>query len=229
MSDEKPGIQEIHQKYPALLDYLSEMLLIQRDYGDINNVRIAARLAVSKAAVTQAINRLKTLGFARQNLYGVIHFTPEGQDLASKILIRHYLVEHLLIRKLNYPWHKSDEEARRIQAVISDEFTAYLYDAFDRPQTCPHGNPFPGSDLEKKLVKAPRFSQVRERTEVTMIRITEEGEAVEGLLKFCNSIALRPGKKVVIVPDEEHHTINLELDGTSVPLPQGYDLYLCYE
>ena len=108
--------------------------------------------------MTQTLGRLKRLGLARQVRYGAIGLTPEGRELAVKVLRRHALLEHLLVGVLQYPWEKADEEAKRLQSQISEDLTEHLFLRFGSPQTCPHGNPLPGSPLEARLLKAPRLT-----------------------------------------------------------------------
>jgi len=98
------ALQELHKRFPAALDYLTSIFLIDRDYGQVANSRIATRLGVSKPAVSQAVGRLKRRHLADQDSYGTIRLTPEGRIFAARILKRHYLIEHLLIRRLDYPW-----------------------------------------------------------------------------------------------------------------------------
>ena len=134
-------LEELTKKFPAAAEYLIEIFVTNRDYGIVKNSVIAARLSVSKPAVTQAMNRLKKYDLIEQDLYGAIRLTETGRVTAARLLKRHYLIEHLLIRTLDYHWVKSDEEASRIQAAISDDFAYFLHDKMGRPDTCPHGNP----------------------------------------------------------------------------------------
>ncbi len=224
------ALQELHKRFPAAIDYLISIFLIDREYGEVSNGRLAARLEVSKPAVSQAIGRLKKLDLAQQDLYGTIRLTPEGRIFAARILKRHYLIEHLLIRKLDYPWDRSDDEAQRLQGAISEEFADYLDESFGHPQTCPHGNPMPGSKLEASLISAPRLITAEVGSEVSLIRITEEGEMVEGLLKFCNSHQLRPGIRLEIVPPEENDAVSVRCcEGETFSVPHAIAAHLCWK
>lgn len=230
MKTSEEALQDLHKRFPAAIDYLISIFLIDREYGEVSNGRLAARLEVSKPAVSQAIGRLKKLDLAQQDLYGTIRLTVEGRIFAARILKRHYLIEHLLIRKLDYPWDRSDDEAQRLQAAISEEFAEYLDESFDHPQTCPHGNPMPGSKLEAKLINAPRLINAPVGSAITMIRITEEGEMVEGLLKFCNSHQLRPGIRLEIIPPEESDAVSVRCcEGKSFAVPSSIAAHLCWE
>ena len=226
--DKDLSLEILNNKFPAAVEYLKEIFLVNRDYGIVKNSVIAKRLGVSKPAVTQAMKRLKKFGLIDQDLYGAICLSAAGRSIAAKVLKRHYLLEHLLIGKLDYPWVKSDEEAERIQSTLSDEFTDYLYEKLGRPQACPHGNPFPGSDSEEAVLSASRLIEAEPGAGGRIIRITEEGEAVEGLLQFCNDNDFKPGV-VFSVGEAAEDGVNITVSERSLFVPSVFAGYICYE
>jgi DtxR family Mn-dependent transcriptional regulator len=183
----------VSERFPAAAEYLSGIYLIQRDYRRVSNTRLAAWTGVSGSAVTQALGRLKRLGLARQVRYENIELTEEGRALAIKVLRRHYLLEHLMVRILDYPWEKADEEAKRLQSQISDDLTEHLFQRLGSPQTCPHGNPLPGSPVEARLLAAPRLTEAVVGETIQIVRVTEEGEQVPGMLALCHGQGMQPG------------------------------------
>ncbi len=221
------SIEELSKKFPAVAEYLIEIFIIYRDYGLVKNSVIAARLGVSKPAVTQAMNRLKKYDLIEQDLYGAINLTSSGRLTASRLLKRHYLIEHLLISRLDYDWVKSDIEASRLQSSISDEFADFLYEKLGRPDTCPHGNPFPSSEREAEILSAPRLSSAVEGEKLSLVRITEEGEAADGLLRFCFENTLRPGRRFTVIGVEES-ALQVELEnGYMLDVPAAFAEYIC--
>ena len=196
-------ISELRSGHPAAPEYLVNIFIIQRDYGYANNARLAKWMDVSRSAVSQATSRLKILSLIVQDEYGGVRLSPEGRRLAVSVLTRHYLIEHLLVRVLNYPWDKADEEASRIQETISDGFTEYLHKYLGEPQTCPHGNPFPNTPMEKNLVEARKLSELAADETAKVLRITEEGENVAGMLTACYTYHISPGAEFVILESED--------------------------
>jgi DtxR family Mn-dependent transcriptional regulator len=193
----------VHAKFPAAAEYLSSIYILKRDYGHVGNTRLAEWSGVSSSAVTQALGRLKRLGLARQEPYGDIELTDEGREFAIRVLRRHYLLEHLLVRVLGYPWDKADDEAKTLQSAISDELTEHLYRKLGAPQTCPHGNPMPESPIESRLLTAPRLSEALVGSKVRILRITEEGEQLPSMLAFCFAHGIQPGASFLIVSRSE--------------------------
>ncbi len=221
-------ISQLHKSFPAASMYLSQILLIERDYGTVNNTRLSKRLKVSKPAVTQSVKRLIKLELLAQDPYDSIKLTPAGRDIANQVIVRHYLIEHLLIEKLGYPWDKTDAEALLLQGVISSQLTKFLYETFNHPDRCPHGNPFPGVFAEELLLNAPRLDTVETGKTVRIVRITEEGEDMEGLLQFCNTHNLRPGR-ILCVDDllEESVVVSLTETVKTLEVPLSYAAHLC--
>jgi DtxR family Mn-dependent transcriptional regulator len=194
---------EIMQTFPAASDYLSAIYLIDRDNGTVANSRLAAWLRVSRPAVSQAVTRLKKLGLITQERYSDIVLTDLGREFARKMLRRHYLLEHFLVNNLNMSWHEIDEEAKRLQNSISDNFEDKMFQVLGKPQTCPHGNPIPGVDGEAEILGAPPLSQAAEGDRVRFIRITEEGEEAEGLLDFVYERKINLGCEFEILKKSE--------------------------
>jgi len=221
-------ILDLQKQFPSALNYLTTITVIQRESGKVGNTRLASHMGVSKPAANQAMGRLKKLGLTEQNPYGEITLTKEGKRFAYAVLRRHYLVEHLLISKLGYPWEKSDDEAQRLQASLSEEFTEYLSEFFDHPETCPHGNPFPGSSVETELLEAERLSKAPLNEEIILIRITEVGETVEGLLPFCYGSNLLPGRHMT-VKEKSNGELTVLMDGKESVIPFDYAEYLCFK
>lgn len=221
-------LEELQAKHPSASNYLVAIFLISRDKGKTGNSQLARRLQVTKPAVNQAVGRMKKFQLVTQNPYEDIQLTELGREFAIKVLRKHYLAEYMLINRLNYPWDKADEEAQRLQGNFSDEFTCYLYKYFGEPETCPHGNPFPGSDVEQELVQAPRLCNGPINRELILLRITEEGEAVEGLLHYCHIHDLHPGRKFRVSEIHGSSSMELQLQDQRVSLPMEYASFLCY-
>ncbi|MDC7246241.1 MAG: metal-dependent transcriptional regulator [Sphaerochaetaceae bacterium] len=220
--------EQLQEKFPAALNYLVTMFLLEREYGKVLNSQLAKKLNVSKPAVNQAIKRLKLLNLAQQDTYRNITLTQLGRSYGIKVLTKHYLAEYMLIKRMNYPWEKADDEAQRLQHTISDEFTEYLYEFFGKPDRCPHGNPFPGCEAEHALISAPRLDSAPLNVPLEVIRITEEGEAVQGLLKFCNMHNLYPGTKIIAREFLTDESMEVENNNFTIKIPLSTAHYLCY-
>jgi len=132
-----------------------------------------------------------------------------------------------LISKLDYDWIKADIEASRLQSSISADFTKFLFDTLGRPDTCPHGNPFPDSERESEIINAPRLSAAAQGERLILVRITEEGETAPGLLEFCYKYGLKPGNGIEILLIKESSIMVRLKDGSVLEIPSVFAQYIC--
>lgn len=63
-------------------------------------------------------------------------------------------MERWLTDTLGLDWVTADAEAARLEHAVSEVVEQRLYEALDRPATCPHGNPIPGHS--KALARVQR-------------------------------------------------------------------------
>mgnify|MGYP000513050431 CR=1 FL=1 len=213
----KISIQELARKYPAASEYITQIYLILRDYSYCNNSRLAEHIGVSASAVSQAVLRLKRQELVSQDRYGMISLSDEGVVLAEQLLRRHYLLEYLMVKRLEFPWELADLEAGQLQDKVSHDFISHLEEFLDYPKTCPHGNPFPDHPEAEKILSAPRLSRCRQGDRIEIVRISEEGERLSGLLHACHEAAVVPGKRFTVdtVSDE---TVTLMPEGQELPI-----------
>jgi len=220
---------EILKTFPAAAEYLTNIHLICRDYGFAANHRLAEWMGVSTSAVTQALGRLKKIGLVTQERYEHVFLTEAGRALALKVLKRHYLLEHLLVKTLDFPWDKSDKEAKVLQNHISDDLADHLDARLGYPQTCPHGNPLPGTDVEARLLSCPRLPQAAVGASVLLVRITEEGEGLPAMLPFCQTEGLKPGIRASIEAMGPEGVVVKVGDRLPVLVPALLAKHICFD
>lgn len=189
---------DLARDFPAAPRYLIHMYLMVREGEEISNARIARKMAVSAPAVTQSLRRMVGLGLLEQSNGRRYDLTDYGRRLADRIISRHYLLECLLVNELGVPWDMADEESDHLQISLSGRLEEFLEKRLGHPQTCPHGNPFPGSPVEKELLRAPGLDQFDEGDVLRLVRVTEEGEMIPGLLTSCVQAGIELGSQLRI-------------------------------
>ena len=222
-------VLELARRYPTAAEYISQIYLIIRDYSYCSNRRLAEFIGVSPSAVTQSASRLKKLGLTDQDKYGMISLTEEGRTLAEQILKRHYLLEYLMVRELGFPWDLADKEAEHLQDKISSAFLDHLCSRLGNPDRCPHGNPFPGNPQSSAILSAKGLDQFNAGDRVRVVRITEEGERIEGLLHHCYVNQVMPDSLYIIGDRTKTEVILLGEDDTTVTLPLEYIRFIKVE
>ncbi len=183
---------------PVQGEYLLHLYVLMREGKRVVAARLAERLHVSPSAVHQALRRMARDGLVVLNDEYGIRFTDEGRRLAESFMRRHFLLERLLVDILGFDWADADQEAGRLEQSLSPELEGFLYERLGRPTTCPHGNPFPGSPDEERLVHAPDLTQAKLGQSVTILRVVEDGEEDMELMYFLRDHGLLPGVHVTV-------------------------------
>jgi DtxR family Mn-dependent transcriptional regulator len=197
-------------------DYLETIYEMEEEGGRIAQSRIAKRMGVSAAAVSEQVRRL-----AREGLVTVvdrdIFLTPHGREVATPLVRRHRLAERLLVDILEIPWHRAHEEAHAWEHVISPEVEERILTKTGAT-TCPHGNPIPG--LEPPYVRAEliALSDLRAGETGRLCLLTEDVELATDVLKYFEDKQLMPGASVQVVAIGPDGTLTLNVDGTAASL-----------
>jgi DtxR family Mn-dependent transcriptional regulator len=193
---------------PAIEEYLQAVYTLADEGGQVIGARLAEFLGVSPAAVSEMIHRMERDGLIRIDERKEVHFTEKGRAAASTIVRRHRLAERMLVDLLGYEWWKTHEEAERIEHAMSTEMEERLVRVLGDPQTCPHGNPMPGT---KPTPTRPLDRLARGET-AAVVRIPDQFEHEPGFLEYLDSQGVRPGVRLRLVAASAA-ALRVEIDG----------------
>jgi DtxR family transcriptional regulator, iron-dependent repressor len=189
----------------AAAEYLMTIRYMHGEGQPVIAARLAERLAVSPATVSEMVTRLVREGMlsvhpdTRQLL-----LTDGGRDAAERTFRRHALSEWLLTEVVGLGWAEADEEAHHLQHALSDRVTDRIDELLGRPPTCPHGNPIPRDGRTPERPVGLPLSDAEQGTDVTILRVTEEAEEDARLLTFLQENGVRPGNAFAVVGVAEH-------------------------
>ena len=189
----------------AAAEYLMTVRYMHGEGQPVIAARLAERLGVSAATVSEMVTRL-----VREGLLAVdadtrqLNLTDEGRTAAERTFRRHALSEWLLTEVIGLGWAEADEEAHHLQHAFSDRVTDKIDELLGEPATCPHGNPIPRSGVTPERPAGLRLSEARPGSDVTILRVTEEAEEDARLLTFLQENGVRPGHVFEIVEVAEH-------------------------
>lgn len=116
----------------SLEDYLEAVFMLAENSGEVRLTDIAAMLNVSKPSANRAVNTLTQNGFLRHEAYGAITLTPEGETYAASVLHRHKLLKHFLVNTLGVNENTAEEDACKMEHVMSAETIEKLYNYLER-------------------------------------------------------------------------------------------------
>ena len=101
-------------------DYLETILMLCKQHGSARSVDIAAHLNVSKPSVSFAMKKLREHGYILMGEDNRITLTEVGEAIACRVLERHDLLCHMLMR-LGVSEETARADACKIEHDLSDE------------------------------------------------------------------------------------------------------------
>lgn len=132
--------QKMLKKYSASLeDYLEAIANLYRD-GKVVKVRQLSRtLNVKMPSVTAALERLSDEGLVVHKRYGDIKLTPEGDRAAQDVIRRHRALSRFFAEGLNISKKTAEEDACKIEHVISPLSLERIVKFIEFMEACPLG------------------------------------------------------------------------------------------
>jgi DtxR family Mn-dependent transcriptional regulator len=189
----------------AAAEYLMTIRYMHGEGQPVIAARLAERLGVSAATVSEMVTRL-----VREGLVSVesetrqLNLTDAGRGAAERTFRRHALAEWMLTEVVGLGWAEADEEAHHLQHAFSDRVTDKIDELLGRPPTCPHGNPIPRDGHTPERPAGQPLSEARQGSDVTILRVTEEAEEDARLLTFLQENAVRPGHVFEVLDVADH-------------------------
>lgn len=201
------------ERHPAFEEYCECIFELHEDDLEVIRARIAERLNVSRASVSQMIEKMSKVGLVTST-DNTIALTADGLTLANQVVRRHRLAERFLTDILGLSWSDAHREAGKWEHVMSDEVETAMNRVLGAPTTCPHGNPIPGSSyIDPQAVPLARVD-IGDR--FTVSRIPEELEFTPGLLDFLQQSCILPGFTGEVCAKPADGTMSVVIDGRTV-------------
>lgn len=104
----------------SLEDYLETIWINTETSQKIRPIDVSKIMNVSRASVTEALNKLSKKGYIRNEKYQTITLTEQGEEIAKKIVSKHRTLQHFFEKILNLSTEESTENACKIEHVITD-------------------------------------------------------------------------------------------------------------
>ena len=177
-------------------DYLMTMQAMERDHGEIIAARLAEMLNVTPATVAMTLKRMERDNWITGTGRKAVQLTETGRAAAHSVIRRHMLTEWLLVSMLKVPLSETHNEAHNIEHAISPQLEERMREILGNPETCPHGNPFPG--CEHVTSQWIPLTDLAIGATVTIRRIHEFAEDNFDLLKFLVDSGIVPKAKIKV-------------------------------
>jgi len=198
-------------------DYLSAIYKYRETDGNIKANRIAEKLSITNAAVTDMLKRLAKDGYVNYKRYQGIKLTAEGEDYAKSMVRRHRIWEVFLHQVVGIPWDKVHEEAHNLEHSASDELINRMEEMLDFPTFDPHGDPIPSKDgvLPEQKKNLP-LSLLKAEHKGKVVRVNDFDD---GFLNYLSKIGIELGKEIHVKEILEFdHSMLVGVDGKETNL-----------
>src|SRR4051812_9018382 len=177
-------------------EYLETIYNIAAEGEPVVGARLAEKFHVAPATVTEMLHRLQRERFITMDRATGPVLTSEGLTAAEASLRQHRLAERFLAEVLGMDWIEAHEEAHALQHAMTPAIETRIVAVLGNPQTCPHGNPIPGSGLNPREYlreqSAERLSGVGVDRPVELLCTSEVVEDESTLLRYLSEKGLHP-------------------------------------
>ena len=180
----------------TMQDYLKVLFRLEKTQRPVPTSALADALGVSPSAVTAMSCKLHVAGLVRYAAYQGMALTLIGRAEALRVLRAHRLVEVMMVEWMGYGWEDVEDEADRLEHVLSTDFVNRLEAQLGYPRACPHGDPIPGPNGELPQLLDHPLSQLMPGQVAEVYRVTSHQR---DLLVYLRDLGIRPGAQVEIV------------------------------
>ena len=213
---------------PTDEEYLQTYLELQEDGIRPIGARLAERLGISAAAVSEGMHRLIQRGLAEEQ-DKIFTLTPSGEEAGQTVIRRHRLAECFLVYILGLRWERAHPEAARWEHALSEDVEQRIIAMLDDPAVCPHGNPIPGSKHAGPATpSAPLSESLPGR--MRLVRISEQAQTDDAAIAFLAGAGLLPGAVLEVMATDGSPSLGIAVRGDkgecTVPVPTAALLWV---
>ncbi len=179
-------------------DYLKQIYEVTRSGGKATTSQLAEALGISAASVTNMLQKLSKTSppYVTYQKHQGVQLTEDGRLSALKIIRRHRLIEHFLVKQLGYTWDEVHQEAEILEHAMSPLLESRIDAALGYPEFDPHGDPIPDADLVVPEVAQIPLNQLDIGASATVLRVPNEDPQV---LRYLGKCGIRPGARVTVL------------------------------
>lgn len=212
----------------AIQDYLKVIYKLHAFGEAVTTNAIADRMGVAPASVTNMLKKLARLKLVEHTPYHGVHLTSGGEKIALEVIRHHRLIELYLARHLGVSLDKVDEEAERLEHVISEELEERIAQSLGQPTHDPHGDPIPTREGALHDVHHPVLAELRPGQRGVIVRVSDRDAAT---LRDLSAQRLLPGRLVWVMdvgPDGTMRVQN-EADVQQIAADHARAVYIAIE
>lgn len=209
----------------AVQDYLKIIYKLQREGVGVTTNAVAERLGVAAASATNMIKKLARLRLVEHTPYRGVVLTPGGERVALEVIRHHRLLELYLSDVLGVSLDKVDEEAERLEHVLSEELEERIAQTLGDPTHDPHGDPIPSREGRLEEPAYPVLADLDAGQSGVIVRVSDRDA---GVLRDLAAGGLLPGASIRVmgINDDGRMRIRLASGERDVTRRQAEAVYV---
>ena len=132
--------QEVRREQTASMeDYLEAIAKLAEGKKVVKVKQLSQTLGVKMPSVTSALKKLSQQELVEHERYGHIKLTPEGDEVARDVIYRHEALTRFFAQALGISRETAEEDACKIEHVISSLSMERLAKFVEFMEACPLG------------------------------------------------------------------------------------------
>lgn len=202
----------------SIQDYLKHIYELTEHGQPASTNALAEILNIKPASVTGMMQKLASSkpALVEYHKHQGVTLTKEGKKAALEVIRHHRLLEAWLVQTLGYSWDEVDEEAERLEHVISEDFERRIAAAMGHPLRDPHGELIPTADLKMPPEDSTPLSALRPNQTGTIQCVKA---ADTELLRYLESLGLVPGAQIEVKDYSQYdHNLTVKVGRKSAVL-----------
>ena len=201
----------------AIQDYLKIIYKLQGEGAGVTTNAIADRLGVSAASVTNMIKKLARLRLVEHTPYRGVTLTRGGEKVALEVIRHHRLLELYLSDVLGVSLDKVDEEAERLEHVLSEELEERIAQSLGDPRLDPHGHPIPSREGTLDDLTYPALADLPSGASAVIVRVSDRDATV---LRHLAADGLLPGAHLQVLGSDREGRMRVRLPAGERDIPR---------
>ncbi len=180
-------------------DYLKTIYKLthgQNPVASVTTSLIAEHRAVAPASVTNMLKKLAAMKLVEHTPYQGVVLTSTGERIALEVIRHHRLLELYLSEVLGFDLDKVDEEADRLEHVISEEFEDKIDRMLGYPTVDPHGAPIPRKDGSIEYDHYLCLADIPAGVNVCVRQVSDQSAE---MLRYMATMGIKPNVEIEVV------------------------------
>lgn len=166
----------------------------------VSNQKLADKLKISPASVTEALRKLHELKYViYEKSYGT-RLSTAGGKMALGIVRRHRIWETYLAKELGFGWDEVHAIAEELEHVQNDKLINKLAEILGNPVYDPHGDPIPNEKLKFKKSNFIKLSEAKSKRTYKIKGVSDHSTV---FLKYLEKYQLIIGAAIHVREIEE--------------------------